>query len=52
MLSVRVRTTDADGDWFEKVFLIELVNDSDGDGLDDAWELGLFHRPDGRHRRG
>jgi len=42
VLSVRVRTTDADGDWFEKVFLLEVVNDSDGDGLDDAWELGFF----------
>ena len=42
MLSVRIRTTDADGDSFEKVFLIEVVNDTDGDGLDDTWELDYF----------
>ncbi len=41
-LQVRVRTTDAEGAWFERAFLIELVNDSDGDGLDDTWELLYF----------
>ena len=43
MLSVRIRTTDMDSDSFEKVFLIEVVNDSDGDGLDDTWELTYFN---------
>ncbi|MGI9241319.1 MAG: hypothetical protein ACR2RV_10990, partial [Verrucomicrobiales bacterium] len=42
VLSVRIRTTDADSDWFEKIFLIEMVNDADEDGLDDAWELSYF----------
>lgn len=42
ILSVRIRTTDSEDDSFEKVFLIEIVNDSDGDGLDDTWELTYF----------
>ena len=42
MLQVRIRTTDADSDFYEEAFVIELVNDSDGDGLDDAWELLYF----------
>lgn len=41
-LSVRVRTTDALGASFEKAIPIQLVNDSDGDGLDDSWEILYF----------
>ncbi len=43
ILSVRIRTTDAGGEWLEEVFQVELVNDTDNDGLDDTWELGYFH---------
>ena len=42
ILSVRVRTTDAAGAFSEEVFNIEVVNDSDNDGLDDDWELLYF----------
>lgn len=42
MLAVRVRTTDAIGDWYEESFLIEVIDDSDGDGLEDLWELTYF----------
>ncbi|MDA7879362.1 thrombospondin type 3 repeat-containing protein, partial [Akkermansiaceae bacterium] len=41
-LSVRVRTADAAGAFHEEVFTIEVVNDSDNDGLDDDWELLYF----------
>ncbi len=41
-LSIRVRTTDSTGGWFEKAFTLAVTNDSDGDGLDDAWELLHF----------
>lgn len=41
-LTIRVRTTDAVGNALEKAFSIEVVNDSDGDGLDDDWELTYF----------
>ena len=41
-LSVRVRSTDLDGNSFEKVFPIGVVNDDDGDGLDDDWEVTWF----------
>lgn len=41
-LTIRVRSTDLDGDWNEKVFSITLVEDSDGDGLPDTWELSYF----------
>ena len=41
-LNVRIRTTDLVGNYFEKAFVIELVNDSDNDGLDDDWELTYF----------
>lgn len=41
-LSIRVLTTDAASSTFEKVFSIELINDSDDDGLDDSWELTYF----------
>jgi hypothetical protein len=41
-LSIRVRTTDALGSFFEKAFPITVVNDSDNDGLDDTWELQYF----------
>jgi len=41
-LSVRIRTTDAGGEFFEKAFGVRLVDDSDGDGLDDGWELTYF----------
>jgi len=41
-LAVRVRTTDLRGDWLEKVFIITLIEDSDGDGLADSWELAYF----------
>jgi autotransporter-associated beta strand protein len=37
-LSVRVRSTDANGGWYEEVFGLAVTNDSDNDGLDDAWE--------------
>ena len=42
ILSLRVRTTDAAGAFYEEVFNIEVVNDSDNDGLDDDWELLYF----------
>jgi hypothetical protein len=42
LLSVRIRTTDALGAFYEQSFLIELLNDSDNDGLDDDWELTYF----------
>ncbi len=42
ILSIRVRSTDLDGNSFEKVFPIEVVNDDDGDGLDDEWEVTWF----------
>jgi len=41
-LSVRVRTTNAANDTLEKVFTLQLLDDSDGDGLDDSWELRHF----------
>lgn len=41
-LQVRIRSTDALGDSFEKAFLIEVINDSDNDGLDDDWEEFYF----------
>ncbi|MGC6427699.1 MAG: lamin tail domain-containing protein [Akkermansiaceae bacterium] len=41
-LQARVRTTDAAAGFFEQAFLIEVVNDSDSDGLDDDWELTYF----------
>lgn len=42
ILSIRVRTADAAGSFYEEVFNIEIVNDSDNDGLDDDWELTYF----------
>ncbi|MDB4434061.1 lamin tail domain-containing protein [Akkermansiaceae bacterium] len=42
ILSIRVSTTDASSNSFEQTFNIALVADSDGDGLDDAWELTYF----------
>lgn len=41
-LSIRVRSTDASGAWREEVFILQVVTDSDGDGLDDSWELQHF----------
>jgi autotransporter-associated beta strand protein len=41
-LSIRIRSTDAAGGYFEKSFTLQVVNDSDGDGLDDSWELLHF----------
>ena len=41
-LSIRIRTTDAGGDFLEKTFTITLIPDSDGDGLIDHWELTYF----------
>ncbi|MGJ8697929.1 MAG: lamin tail domain-containing protein [Verrucomicrobiaceae bacterium] len=41
-LAVRIRTTDAASNFFEKSFTIEIINDSDSDGLDDSWELTYF----------
>jgi catechol 2,3-dioxygenase-like lactoylglutathione lyase family enzyme len=41
-LSIRVRSTDASFAWVEKIFTLQVVNDSDNDGLDDAWELLHF----------
>jgi Chitobiase/beta-hexosaminidase C-terminal domain/Lamin Tail Domain/CotH kinase protein len=41
-LSIRVRSTDAHGEFFEKTFAITITNDSDADGLDDTWELNFF----------
>jgi autotransporter-associated beta strand protein len=43
-ISVRIRSTDAAGGFFEKAFPLTVVNDSDADGLDDFWEL--FHFQD------
>lgn len=42
VLSVRVRSTDGLGAFTEKVLQIEVLNDSDADGLDDDWELTYF----------
>ena len=38
IFSIRVRTTDVAGAFYEEVIALELVNDSDSDGLDDDWE--------------
>ena len=42
VLTVRVRSEDAEGAGFEKPFSLTLVNDADDDGLDDDWELMFF----------
>ncbi len=42
LLSVRIRSTDAAGQWIEKTFGLLVINDSDGDSLDDEWELSFF----------
>ena len=42
ILSVRLQTTDLLGHTYQNVFSLELVNDSDADGLDDDWELTWF----------
>ncbi len=42
ILSVRVQTTDLLRHTYQKAFPLELVNDSDFDGLDDGWELTWF----------
>jgi len=42
ILSVRIRTTDAMGAFYEEIFSIEVLNDSDMDDLDDDWELLYF----------
>ena len=41
-LLVRIRSTDAAGAFVEEEFQVELLNDSDSDGLDDDWELIYF----------
>lgn len=41
-LSVRVRSTDQGGNSIEEAFLLQLVDDSDFDGLIDTWELSFF----------
>jgi catechol 2,3-dioxygenase-like lactoylglutathione lyase family enzyme len=41
IFSIRVRTADVAGAFYEEVIALELVNDSDNDGLDDDWE-GLY----------
>ena len=43
ILQIRVRSTDAAGAFVEKSFPIQLLNDSDNDGLDDSWELVYFN---------
>ena len=42
VLGVRVRTTDAAGNYFEQPLTVQLVADADGDGLEDQWELTWF----------
>ena len=42
IFSIRIRTTDVAGTFYEEIIPIELVNDSDRDGLDDDWELTYF----------
>ncbi len=42
ILSVRLQTADLLGHTYQKVFSLELVNDSDADGLNDDWELTWF----------
>lgn len=42
ILSTRIRTTDALGAFYEEAFTLQLLNDSDDDGLDDTWELDYF----------
>ncbi|MGB0326660.1 MAG: lamin tail domain-containing protein [Akkermansiaceae bacterium] len=42
VLTLRVRTTDALGAFYEGNLLLEVVNDTDNDGLDDDWELLYF----------
>lgn len=41
-LNIRIRTTDLIGNYLEEAFTIDLVNDSDNDGLEDDWELIYF----------
>lgn len=41
-LSIRVRTTDQHGDFYEEVLSITVTDDSDSDGLSDTWELQYF----------
>ncbi|WP_367873440.1 FN3 associated domain-containing protein [Luteolibacter sp. Populi] len=41
-LSIRIRSTDANSGWAEKIFALQVYDDSDGDGLDDGWELLHF----------
>lgn len=41
-VSIRVRTTDSTGGYFDKAIALQIVNDADGDGLDDQWELTHF----------
>lgn len=42
IIRIRIRSTDAEGGWFEKSFPLTVVNDSDHDGLDDTWEMLHF----------
>lgn len=45
-LAIRIRSTDAAGNWIEKPFLLTIINDADNDGLDDVWELHHFKNLD------
>jgi autotransporter-associated beta strand protein len=41
-LSVRIRSTDGSSAWCERTFILQVEDDSDHDGLGDAWELLHF----------
>ncbi len=41
-LSIRVRTTDILGEFYDEIFTLTLISDSDLDGLSDDWELIYF----------
>jgi hypothetical protein len=41
-LTVRVRATDARGDFVEKALAVQVTDDADGDGLSDTWERRYF----------
>ncbi|NWK55491.1 lamin tail domain-containing protein [Verrucomicrobiaceae bacterium N1E253] len=41
-LSLKIQTTDREGNSYEKVFALVVIDDVDDDGLDDVWELEYF----------
>lgn len=41
-LSVRLRSTDGNAAWYEKIFVLQVEDDSDNDSLGDTWEMLHF----------